>query len=359
MGRQTKSGWERRAVAPGTAPGTLNIDPAAPRPVLRAFAFGPDGFTEEDIGEPTELEPLLESWPVVWINVDGWGDEAVLRRLAEMFHLHRLVLEDVVSANQRPKVEAYDEHLFVVLQMPRADDAEVTEQLSIFVGPGFVLSFQERQGDWFDPIRERIRHGRGLVRRAGSDYLAYTLIDAVIDADFPIVEQLGDELEVLDEEVLGSPETETVAKLHALKRRLIGLRRAVGPHREAINALLRDSSQFITPETAVYLRDCYDHLLRLTERVEIHREQCSDLMGTYLSIVSNRMNDVMRVLTVIASIFIPLTFLAGIYGMNFNPEAGPLNMPELNWRWGYPVFWGVIVAMAVGLLAYFKRKRWL
>jgi magnesium transporter len=294
----------------------------------------------------------------VWVNVDGLGEEQVLLQLDEVFGLHRLALEDVVSAGQRPKVEAYETCLFVVARMPLATGGEETEQLSLFFGEGFLLSLQERQGDWFDAVRERIRHGRGLVRSGGSDYLAYALLDAVVDSYFPVVEHVRDEIEAVEDEVLSGPQAETVAKIHSAKRRLLALRRVIGPHREAINALLWDSTEFVKPETSVYLRDCYDHLLRLTERVEIYREQCSDLMSTYLSMVSNRMNEVMRVLTVMASIFIPLTFLAGIYGMNFNPDASPMNMPELNWRWGYPVFWAVIIAMAAGMVLYFRRKRW-
>jgi magnesium transporter len=348
----------RRPVTPGTAPGTLAIDPDAPWPIIRATAFGPDGFSEEAIESPLDLQSLLEAWPVVWVDVDGLGDERTLRQLGEIFGLHRLALEDVVSAGQRPKVEPYEKYLFLVARMPLATGGEETEQLSMFVGERFLLSLQEQRGDGFDGVRERIRHGRGLIRRCGSDYLAYALLDAVVDAYFPVVEHLRDVIEVLEEEVLSSPERETVEKIHSVKRRLLTLRRVIGPHREAINALLRDASEFVKPETSVHLRDCYDHLIRLTERVEIYREQCSDLMATYLSMVSNRMNEVMRVLTVMASIFIPLTFLAGIYGMNFNPHASPMNMPELNWQWGYPVFWVVIITMAAGMILYFHRKRW-
>jgi magnesium transporter len=325
---------------------------------MRAIAYGPDGLAEQEIFSVAELRPLLEAWPVVWVNVEGLGGETVLRQLGEQFGVHRLALEDVVSSGQRPKLEAYDSYLFLVAQMPVATGGEETEQLSAFLGDGFLLSFQERVGDWFDPVRERIRQGRGIIRRSGSDYLTYALLDALVDAYFPVVEHVRDEIELLEEEVLSSPERDTVEKIHSVKRRLLNLRRTIGPHREAINSLLRDSAEFVKPETSVYLRDCYDHLLRLTERVEIYREQCSDLMNTYLSMVSNRMNEVMQVLTVMASIFIPLTFLAGIYGMNFNPEASPLNMPELNWRWGYPAFWVVITAMAAGMILYFRRKRW-
>jgi magnesium transporter len=357
---QKKRPRKRRAVVPGTAPGTLSIDPHASKPVIQAFAYSPDESAEREIQDPADIRQLRESWPVVWVNVSGLGDEAILRELAAEFRLHRLVLEDVVSCDQRPKVEPYDDYLFLVARMPQVSDGEETEQFSLFLGDGFLLTFQEQPGDWFDGVRERIRHGGGIVRRCGSDYLAYALLDTLIDAYFPVVERIGDEIEALEEDVLTPSDNEgdSASRIHSIRRRLLSLRRVVSPHREAINALLRDASPFITPETSVYLRDCYDHLMRLTDRLEIYREQCSDLTSTHLNMVSNRMNEVMRVLTVMASIFIPLTFLAGIYGMNFNPEASPFNMPELNWRWGYPLFWAAIVAMAAGMIAFFKRRRW-
>jgi magnesium transporter len=343
---------------PGTAPGTLAVDPAAPRSVVRALVYGPEEVDERELSSVSEIRALLEAWPVVWINVDGLGDERVLKELGEVFDLHRLALEDVINLGQRPKVEPYDNHLFVVAKMPSPNGEEEAEQLSMFLGKGFLLTVQERPGDWFDGVRERIRGGKGVARRAGSDYLAYALLDAVVDSYFPFVEGIGDEIEEVEEKVLSSPDANTVEKIHSIKRRLSNLRRVIGPHREAINALLRDSSEFVVPETSVHLRDCYDHLVRLTEHVEIYREQCSDLMNTYLSMVNNRMNEIMQVLTIMASIFIPLTFLAGVYGMNFDPKASPLNMPELGWRWGYPAIWAVMIAIAGGMILYFRRKRW-
>ena len=322
------------------------------------IGYRDDEFLEQEIAGPDELGALQAAWPKIWVNVDGLGDEATLRALARRFRIHRLVLEDVVNSGQRPKVEHYEGGLFVVAHMPAPEGGVETEQLSLFVGEGFLLSFQERAGDWFEPVRERIRHGRGLVRTSGVDYLAYALLDGIVDAYFPVVEALRDELEALEEEVLRDPRRDVVEHVHDIKRRLAGLRRTIGPHREAINTLLRDGSELVQAETAVHLRDCYDHLLRLTERVEIYREQCSDLMATYLSLVSNRMNEVMKVLTIMASIFIPLTFLAGVYGMNFDPDAGPFSMPELRWRWGYPAFWMLIVAMAAGMTIFFRRRRW-
>ncbi len=348
----------RPAIAPGSSPGTLAIDPEAPKPVIQLIAYGPEEVVEVDAPSVGELSGYLDDWPVVWINVDGLGDEQKLRSLAEVFGLHRLALEDVVSLGQRAKVEPYGDRLFVVARMPVEGAPDETEQLSLFLGDGFVLTFQERRGDCFDPVRERIRQGKPVLRRSGPDYLAYALIDAVIDAYFPVLEQVGNGLELLDNEVLESPQKDTVSKIHAVKHRLQSLRRSIGPHREAINSLLRDSAEFVQPETAIYLRDCYDHLLRLSERVDVYREQCADLMSTHLTVVSHRMNEVMKVLTIIATIFIPLGFIAGLYGMNFNPEISRWNMPELNWVLGYPFALLVMALLAGGMVIYFRNKGW-
>ncbi len=348
----------RKSIIPGTAPGTLTVDPDSPKPVIRVIAYGPDGLAEEQVAETGQLSRYPAGWSVVWTNVDGLGDEATLRELGEHFGLHRLALEDVVSLGQRPKVEIYENCLFAVARMPVEEPSEETEQISLFLGEKFILTFQERSGDCFDGVRARIRQGRTAIRRSGPDYLAYALIDAVIDAYFPVVEQVGEELDLLDEEVLESPQRDTVSKIHGVKHRLQALRRAIGPHREVINALLRDSEDFIEPETAIHLRDCYDHLLRLSERVEVYREHCADLMSSYLTIVSNRMNEVMKVLTIIATIFIPLSFVAGLYGMNFNPEISRWNMPELNWFLGYPFALVVMALLAGGMVLFFWRKGW-
>lgn len=337
----------------------LAIDPDSPKPVVSVIGYGPDGVREEEeVTAVGELQKYLDEWPVAWINVDGLGDEATLRALGELFGLHRLALEDVVSLGQRPKVEPYEDYLFVVARMPAQESSEETEQLSLFLGERFVLTFQELSGDCFDGVRARIRQGRAVIRRSGPDYLSYALIDSVVDAYFPLVEEVGEELERLDDEVLQSPQRDTVSKIHAAKHRLQALRRAIGPHREAINSLIRDSASFVTPETSIYLRDCYDHLLRLSERVDVYREQCADLMSTYMTMVSNRMNEVMKVLTIIATIFIPLSFVAGLYGMNFNPEVSPWNMPELDWVYGYPIALGVMAVLAGGMVLYFWRKGW-
>jgi magnesium transporter len=348
----------RRHPIAGLAPGTLTIDSEAPFPVVTVFAYNGDDLLERRIDDIDEIEPLFDQWPMVWVNVSGLGDEATIRGLGELFELHRLTLEDVVSVGQRPKVEEYDEFVYVVARMAPEKGQVETEQLSLIFGSGFVLTFQEKVGDHFSGVRERLRHGKGQIRKAGSDYLTYALLDAVIDAYFHPLEEIRDEIEAVDDEILGASDEEALHKIYWIKHRLLALRRVVGPHREAINALIRDCGEFVTAETAVYLRDCYDHVLRLTELVEVYREQCADLMNTYLSMVSNRMNEVMKVLTIIATIFIPLGFIAGLYGMNFDPEVSPWNMPELSWPFGYPLAIGVMAALAGAMLFFFWRKGW-
>ena len=340
----------------GQAPGMLSIDPAWPQPVIRVMAYGPDGYVEEQT-EVDGLSSFLDAWPVAWVNVDGLGDEVVLRGLGEAFSLHRLALEDVVNLGQRSKVEAYDEDLFIVARTP-SDWTRPAEQLTLVLGSNYVLSFQETAGDSFDGVRERIRHGRGKIRKMGPDYLTYALIDAVIDSYFPILEEISGRLEALEEEVLDSPDQRTVAQVYEVKRRLLELKRTIWPQREALNSLIRDAGSQIGAETALYFRDSYDHAIRIAEMVESQRDLCSDLMSTYLSVVSNRMNEVMKVLSIIGTVFIPLGFIAGLYGMNFDPEISPYNMPELGWYFGYPFALTLMGATTIGLLIYFWRKGW-
>lgn len=340
----------------GRSPGVLTIDPSWPRPILRVMAYGPDEYIEQEV-QVDQLPEFLDSWPVVWVNVDGLGDEETLARLGNVFSLHKLALEDVVNLGQRAKVEAYDEDLFIVARLPDRATAP-GEQLTFLLGAGFVLSFQERAGDCFDGVRERIRHGKGKIRRSGPDYLAYALLDAVIDSYFPVLEEVSETLEDLEQEVLTSPDQQTVARVYEVKRQLLVLRRTISPHREAVNSLIRDTGDFVTEETSLFLRDTYDHTVRISEMVDSQRDLCSDLMTTYLSVVSNRMNEVMKVLSIIGTVFIPLGFIAGLYGMNFDPQASPFNMPELGWYLGYPFALMLMGTTALGLLLYFWRKGW-
>ncbi|CAG0953144.1 partial Cobalt/magnesium transport protein CorA, partial [Anaerolineae bacterium] len=278
-----------------------------------------------------------------------------------VFSLHPLALEDVVHVHQRPKVEEYEAGFYLVMRMPRFEGAVNVEleQLSLFFGPGYVVTFQEREGDCLEPVRERLRGSRGRVRQLGADYLAYTLLDAVIDAYFPILEVVGERLELLEDRVLLHPDRAVVEDIHHVKRELIAIRRAIWPLRDAVNRLEREEHPLIDRETQVYLRDCYDHCVQLVELVETYREVATGLLDVYLSSVSNRMNEVMKVLTIIATIFIPLGFVASVYGMNFDTSRSPYNMPELEWRYGYPYVLGLMAAMVIGLLVYFRVKRWI
>ncbi len=351
----------KRRNLPGTSPGTLVVDPEAPRPVLHVLAFGPDGVDEAAPRTVAELAALRGRRPVTWVNVDGLGDAAVLEQLGAEFGLHRLALEDVVNTHQRAKLERYEGHHFLVLRMADGDGASGlgTEQLGLFFGPGFVLTFQERAGDCFDPVRQRVRGGQGRIRASGADYLAYALLDSVIDAYFPVVEAAGERLELLEDDVLAGRARDLLPRIHGIRRDLLVMRRALWPLREAVSLLQREEEAAVTPETRVHLRDVYDHVINLLDMLENLREIAAGLMELHLTAVSKRMNEVMQVLTVISTIFMPLTFIVGVYGMNFDPDSSPWNMPELRWRWGYPFAIAVMVGTVVAMLLFFRRRGWL
>lgn len=324
------------------------------------MAWGPDGYEERDDVELHTVPGLLLRFPVVWLDVGGLGDADVLRALGQLFNLHPLALEDVVHLGQRPKAELYDDQLFAVLHMP--GDETASEQLSLFLGGNYVLTFQERPGDCFEPVRERIRAGTGRLRRSGPDYLAYALLDAVVDSYFPRTEALASRLVAIERDIVEAPSSDLAVRLHQLRGGMVRLWQSVRPLKELIQTLRHEAETedpFISPETAVYLRDCQDHASSLVELVDGYRQMASDLMHLLLAQLNNRMSEVMKVLTVIATLFIPLTFIAGIYGMNFDAAASPWNMPELGWRYGYPFALGLMAAVAGGLVVYFWRKRWL
>ncbi len=350
----------RRRSAVGAAPGTLMSYPEAPPPVIHAIGYDANRLEEFAIDDAEELRDLRTRFTTLWVNIDGVGRAEVVEKVGDIFGLHQLALEDVMNVHQRAKVEEYPTHLYVVARMARVNvDHLDTEQVSLFLGDGFVVTFQERPGDSFEPVRERLRGGRGRIRLAGADYLAYTLVDAVIDGYYPVLEDYGDWIESLETEVVERPREEIVGVIHDARRDVLALRHAIWPMREAVGVLYREPIDRISEDTRLYLRDAYDHTVQIIDLLENYRELASALLDVYLSSLSNRMNEVMKVLTIIATIFIPLTFIAGVYGMNFSPEASPWNMPELHWYWGYPVTLGVMLAVAVGLIFYFRRKRWL
>lgn len=348
----------RRRFVPGSLPEPLAEQLAAAPPVMRAIAYHGNDFVEKDIDQPQDVAPLLESWPVTWLNVAGLGDAEVIADLGRLFGLHPLALEDVVHVHQRAKVEQYGEHLFVVARMPRENEGLATEQVSMFVGKNFVLTFIEDPGDSFEPVRTRLRGG-GQLREAGPAYLTYSLLDAVIDGYFPVVEAFAERLDKLEDRLTTRPSRRTISEIHAAKHSLRSLRRILWPLREAVNSLIRDPSPLIDADTRVHLRDCYDHLVQIIDLLETYREVCADLTDLYLSSLSTRMNEVMKVLTIIATIFMPLSFITGLYGMNFQTERSPWNMPELTWRYGYFYALGLMSLTVLAMLGYFRRKGWL
>lgn len=350
---------QQRRTAPGATPGTLVPDPQAPHPRLRLISYSAEKIDDVVLNDPVQIKSYLGQQPVVWVNVEGLGDAEVIRQLGEIFGLHQLALEDVVNTHQRPKVEEYDDHVFIVSRMLSTGKAYESKQITLFLGKNYVLTFQEQSGDCLDPVRERLQREYSRLRQNGADYLAYALLDAIIDAYFPVLESHGESIEALEDAVLDKPDTALIGAIHQFKRELLALRRTLWPQREMLNTLIREDCPLIRPQTRPYLRDCYDHTVQLIDLIEIYREIASGLVDVYLSSVSSHMNEVMKVLTIIATIFIPLSFIAGIYGMNFDPEKSPWNMPELAWYFGYPFALTLMAVLALGLLWYFRRKGWI
>jgi magnesium transporter len=352
-----KNSWKRRS-KPGDAPGLILVDPAASPTFVRVIATG-DQFLERQIQDIHELDSITAAYQKVWIDVVGLGSESTLRTLADMFQLHPLVIEDVVNVHQRAKVEEFEDGLFVVSRMVDGQDPSITEQLSMYLKGNVLISFQERPGDCWDPLRQRLRQRRGKVAINDLDYLLYSMLDAVVDSYFPVLEKLVEQTDLLEQDITERVSSEQMSRIHELRGQLLSLRRSIRPHREMINELVRDSIAQIHPETRVHLRDCYDHVIQVVDAVDTYREVTSDLRDFYLSSVSNSMNEVMKLLTIISTIFIPLSFVAGVYGMNFDTEVSPWNMPELKWRYGYLISLAIMGTVAGGLLIYFRRRRWI
>lgn len=318
--------------------------------------YDEQSFREKEAPSIDECFPLKETPTVSWINIDGVHEVDVIEKIGRHFDLHPLILEDILHTTQRPKFEDYDSHVFFVLRMLRCvGDRQLvqSEQVSIVLGRNFVISFQESIGDVFEPVRDRIRKSKGRVRKMGPDYLAYSLLDAVVDGYFAVLETMGEEIESLEGLLVNEPTGKFPRQIHSLKREMIFLRKSVWPLRELVNNLQRNESALITGTTAIYLRDVYDHTIQVIDTLESQRDIVAGMLDLYLSSISNRMNAVMKVLTIIATIFIPLTFVAGIYGMNFK------YMPELEWRWGYAAVLSVMSVIGAGMIVYFKRKKWL
>ena len=347
-----------RSKKAGLPPGTLIHIGArkTQEPKITIIDYDEATFQERETKAIEECFLFKDKPTVTWINVDGLHQGEILEKLGECYHFHPLVLEDILNTDQRPKMEEYGDYLYIVLKMlhDKGKGSQIeAEQVSLVLGPNYVFSFQESGGDVFDQIRERLRTGKGRLRKMGADYLAYTLVDAIVDYYFVILEKLGERIELLEEELVAHPRTETLKEIHTLKREMIFLRKAVWPLREVISSLQRGESPLVQKTTGIYLRDVYDHTIQVIDTIETFRDILSGVLDIYLSSVSNRLNSVMKVLTIIATVFMPLTFLAGVYGMNFK------YMPELEWRWGYPVTWAVMAAIGVAMLVYFRKKKWL
>lgn len=354
----------RQLKKPGLPPGTAehtgkrHLDEIK----IRVHDYSEKRIEEIAVEEIGEVKPFVDDPSRTWIKVQGLHDIEKLKTIWDYFELHPLIQEDIVHTSQRPKVEFYDNCIFFVLKMLIFSEEEQSvqaEQVSIVLGADYVLSFQETDNDYFKPVLDRLTVKGARMRQRKVDYLTYALIDTIVDHYFTVIDLIAAEVEKTEESLLENPGEEVLQYIHKLRREIIFFRKAVHPLRDALSSLIRDESPLISEHTKIYLRDVYDHVIQLIDHVENYREMVLVLHDMYMSHVSNKMNEVMKVLTIIATIFIPLTFLAGIYGMNFNTEISPYNMPELNWYWGYPAFWACTLVLGGLMLFYFKRKGWL
>ena len=349
----------KRSKKSGLPPGTLVHIGEKKRDKVRItiLDYNETQLEEKEVKTIEECFPFKDKTTTTWINIEGLHEIDIIEKIGNHFNLHPLLLEDIVNTEQRPKMEDYGEHIFIVLKMLSHDDKAnqiKSEQVSIVLGSNYIISFQEGiEGDVFEPVRERIRSGKGRIRKMGVDYLAYSLMDAIVDHYFLILEKLGERIEDIEDELVTNPSQETLRTIHHLKREMISLRKSVWPLREVLGCLERGESSLIQEPTQVYLRDVYDHTIQIIDTIETYRDTLSGILDIYLSSISNRMNEIMKVLTIIATIFIPLTFIVGIYGMNFE------HMPELKWRAGYFIVWGIMAIVALSMLFYFRKRKWL
>ena len=342
----------------GLAPGTLvHIGEYKHEKVkITLIDYDATQLKEKELKEIEESFYLKDKTSVTWINIDGIHQVDVIEKIGNNFGIHSLVLEDILNTGQRPKAEDFDDYIYIVLKMLYNDKEELkvkSEQISLILGKNFLVTFQEIEGDVFSPVRDRIHKGKGRIRKMGCDYLTYSLIDAIVDNYFIILETFGEKIESLEEELLENATPQTLQTIHDIKREMIFFRKQVWPIREIISGMLKWDSQLINESTDIYLKDIHDHTIQIIDTIESFRDVLSSMVDIYLSTVSNKMNEAMKVLTIIATIFIPITFVAGIYGMNFK------YMPELEWKWGYYAVWFIIAAVVISMICYFKRKSWL
>lgn len=328
---------------------------------LVLLRYDANSLQERELAGLDELQALLEEPQVLWLHVQGQPDEALLGGLAKVFHLHPLAMEDIVSGPQRPKAEEYEEQDFIVTHVAelRPEKRLLFHQFSFFAGSNYVLSFFDGEETLPEAVRTRIRAARGTIRQHGVDHLLYALLDAIIDSYFPVLEDFGEYLEYVQERALLRDDPGTMREIQRSKHELLHLRRVIWPVRDLLTILMRDDNSSISMPVRQYLRDCYDHIIELMDMTEVYREMAADLMDAYMSAISNRMNSIMKVLTIIATVFMPLTFIVGLYGMNFNTRASSWNMPELNWKYGYPVTWAVMVISVCLMLLWFRQRGWI
>lgn len=352
----------KRTKFPGAAPGTVEHigEQHMDEIKITIHDYDDDHLEEISINKIQKAKPYLDNPSKTWIQLQGLHDTEKLKSIWGFFNLHPLIQEDIVHTVQRPKVEIYENCIFFVLRFLSYSKEEgiQAEQISIVLGDNYILSFQETGKNHFKPIMDRLAVEGSRIREKNADYLAYALIDAVVDHYFNVIEHIADEIADMEDELLENPDDQILQQIHKVRREIIYFRKSVWPLRDAINSVTRDDYKFITDDTKIFLRDVYDHMIQVIDNIENYRDMILGMHDLYMSQVSNKMNEVMKVLTMIATIFIPLTFIAGIYGMNFNPEASPYNMPELNWFWGYPASLALMAAISVVMIFYFKRKGW-
>ena len=354
---------KKHSKSKGLKPGTVVFvgDKKVEKTRIRIMDFDTENLEEKEVSSIDDCFPVKDKPSITWINIDGLHDVDIIEKLGKHFDLHPLIMEDIANTGQRPKFETWDKYLFLVLKMLQVnEDAQIkSEQFSIVVGNNFVLSFQEQVGDVFESVRNRIRKTEPRIRFMNPDYLAYALVDAVVDGYYSVLETIGERIESMEDLLIEDPGVESLETIHELKRELILMRKAVWPLREVIGGLERVEPPLIQNTTRAYLRDLYEHTIQVIDTVETFRDMVSGLLDIYMSSVSNKMNEVMKVLTIIATIFIPLGFLAGVYGMNFDRAVSSYNMPELGFRYGYLMFWALVACLGGGLFFLFKRRNWI
>ncbi len=349
---------KKRSSKIGLPPGSLVHvgEKKAEQTRIEIIAYDEKQLHQEEVETIEECFPFRDKPMVTWINIDGLHDIELIEKLGNHFDIHSLVLEDILHTGQRPKSEDFGKYIYVVLKSlsyKEKQDEIFEDQVSMLISTNYIISFQEQIGDEFNPVRERIKSGRFQMKKRKADFVAYSLIDAVVDNYFLILEKIGEKIELLEDELLDNPTPATLQTVHHLKRKLITLRKSVWPLREVIGGLERGESSLFDKSTLIYLKDVHDHTIQVIDTIETYRDMVSGMLDIYLSTLSNKMNEVMKVLTIIATIFIPLTFIAGIYGMNFE------FMPELKWHWGYFLIWGFMIIIGIGMVFYFQRKKWL